>query len=165
MNEVAPVLVTGRIHSETRQTDDSPAVPLEFSGTLTFADGASASFYCSFTTANAQWAIVSGAKGLLQVSDFVLPFSGMKTQFSLTRSAFAIDGCRADMHAGRQIETLEEPSNNAPGSQESALFRTFSQLVLSGQLDPRWPQISLLTQRVLDACLRSAREGGVVVSV
>jgi predicted dehydrogenase len=151
MNEVAPVQVTGRIHSETRQTDDSPAVPLEFSGTLTFA--------------NAQWAIVSGTKGLLQVSDFVLPFSGMKTQFSLTRSAFAIHGCRADMHAGRQIETLEEPSNNAPGSQESALFRTFSQLVLSGQLDPRWPQISLLTQRVLDACLRSAREGGVVVSV
>jgi hypothetical protein len=45
------------------------------------------------------------------------------------------------------------------------LFRTFSQLVLSGQLDPRWPQISLLTQRVLDACLRSAREGAVVVSV
>ena len=165
MNEVAPVQVTGRIHSETRQMDDSPAVPLEFSGTLTFADGASASFYCSFTTSNAQWAIVSGTKGLLQVSDFVLPFSGMKTQFSLTRSAFAIDGCRADMHAGRQIETLEEPSNNAPGSQESALFRTFSQLVLSGQLDPRWPQISLLTQRVLDACLRSAREGAVVVSV
>jgi len=165
MNEAAPVQVTGRIHSETRQMDDSPAVPLEFSGTLTFADGASASFYCSFTTSNAQWAIVSGTKGLLQVSDFVLPFSGMKTQFSLTRSAFAIDGCRADMHAGRQIETLEEPSNNAPGSQESALFRTFSQLVLSGQLDPRWPQISLLTQRVLDACLRSAREGAVVVSV
>jgi predicted dehydrogenase len=165
MNEVAPVQVTGRIHSETRQTADSPAVPLEFSGTLTFADGASASFYCSFTTSNAQWAIVSGAKGLLQVSDFVLPFSGPHTQYSLTRSAFAIDVCRSDMHEGRHIETLDEPSSNAPGSQESGLFQTFSQLVLSGQPDPRWPRISLLTQRVLDACLRSAREGSVVVSV
>lgn len=165
MNEAAPVQVTGRIHSETRQTADSPAVPLEFSGTLTFAGGASASFYCSFTTAHAQWAVVSGANALLQVSDFVLPFSGPQTRYSVTRSAFAIDGCRADMHEGRQIEALDEPSSNASGSQESGLFQTFSQLVLSGHSDPRWPQISLLTQRVLDACLRSARQGSQVVEL
>ena len=165
MNEVAPVQVTGRIHSETRQTADSPAVPLEFSGTLTFADGASASFYCSFTTSNAQWAIVSGAKGLLQVSDFVLPFSGNQTSYRLTRSEFTLNGCRADMHEGAKSVGLDEPSNNAPGSQESGLFQTFSQLVLSGQPDPRWPQISLLTQRVLDACLLSARKGSEVVGM
>jgi predicted dehydrogenase len=165
MNEVAPVQVTGRIHYETRQTADSPAVPLEFSGTLTFADGASASFYCSFTTSNAQWAIVSGAKGLLQVSDFVLPFSGGQTSCRLTRSEFIVNGCHADMHEGSQTVVLNEPSNNAPGSQESGLFQTFSQLVLSGQPDPRWPQISLLTQRVLDACLLSARQDSEVVSM
>ena len=165
MNFATPVHVTGRIHAEVRQTPDAPAVPLEFSGTLSFACGASASFYCSFTTTNAQWAMVSGDKGLLQVSDFVLPFSGAQTKFSLTRSEFILDGCRADMREGRQVEALEEPSSNAPGSQESGLFQTFSQLVITGQLDPHWPQISLLTQRVLDACLLSAHQGSIVVEV
>jgi predicted dehydrogenase len=163
MNYATPTQVTGRIHSETQQTADSPPVPLEFSGSLSFADGASASFYCSFTTSNAQWAIVSGDQGLLQVSDFVLPFSGTQTQFSLTRSEFVLDRCRADMHEGRQIEALDEPSNNAPGSQESGMIHTFSKLVLSGKIDPHWPTISLLTQRVLDACLVSARDGSKVV--
>jgi hypothetical protein len=37
--------------------------------------------------------------------------------------------------------------------------------VLSGKLDPHWPQISLLTQRVLDACLLSARQGSKVIEV
>ena len=157
--------MTGRIHAETQQTADSPVVPLEFSGTLSFADGANASFYCSFTTTNAQWAIVSGDKGLLQVSDFVLPFSGPQTKYSLTRSEFALDRCQAHMHEGRQIEALDEPSNNAPGSQEAGLFHTFSQLVIDGKIDAHWPKISLLTQRVLDACLVSAREGSQVISL
>ena len=163
MRYTQPVQVTGRIHAETRQSPDAPPVPLEFSGTLAFASGASASFYCSFTTTNAQWAVVSGSQGLLQVSDFVLPFSGAQTQFNLTRSDFVIDGCRFDMHAGRKTESIAEPSSNAPGSQEAGLFQTFSKLVLSGQIDPHWPQITLLTQRVLDACLLSAKQGGVPV--
>ncbi len=165
MNYATPVEVTGRMHSQTQQTADSPSVPLEFSGTLAFADGAHASFYCSFTTTNAQWAIVSGGKGLLQVSDFVLPFHGSQTKYSLTRSEFELDRCKASMHEGRRVEAIDEPSSNAPGSQESGLFRTFSELVLSGKLDAHWPCISLQTQRVLDACLASARDGGKVVKL
>jgi predicted dehydrogenase len=165
MKFATPTHVTGHIHAETRQTDDAPPVPIEFSGTLTFAGGTSASFYCSFTAANAQWAIVSGDKGLLQVSDFVLPFSGPQTQFSLTRSDFVLDRCQFDMHEGRQIETIDEPSSNAPGSQESGMFQTFSKLVLSGKIDAHWPHISLLTQRVLDACLLSAKQGSKVVEL
>jgi predicted dehydrogenase len=165
MNYATPVHATGRIHAETQQTADAPPVPLEFSGTLAFADGASASFYCSFTTTNAQWAIVSGGKGLLQVSDFVLPFHGSETKYSLTRSEFKLDLCKANMHEGRKVEAIDEPSNNAPGSQESGLFRTFSERVLSGKLDAHWPRISLLTQRVLDACLASAHQDSRPVSI
>jgi predicted dehydrogenase len=165
MNEAAPVHVTGRIHDETAPQQDSPSVPLAFSGSLTFAGGASASFYCSFTAAHAQWAIVSGNKALLQVSDFVLPFSGSQTNIRLTRSEFSLDRCRADMHEGSHVEMIDEPSSNAPGSQESALFHEFSRLVLSGERDSRWPQMSLLTQRVLDACLLSARDGSSVVTL
>jgi predicted dehydrogenase len=158
MKDATPLHVTGQIHEEVRAADDVPPVPLAFSGTLTFAGGVSASFHCCFTAANAQWAVVSGEKALLQLSDFVLPFSGAHTQFSLTRSQFVLDHCRADMLGGHHIETLNEPSNNAPGSQEAGLFRTFSSLVLSGKNDPYWPRISLLTQQVLDACLTSARQ-------
>ena len=165
MNETTPVEVTGRIHDQTAPPPGSPPVPLAFSGSLTFAGGASASFYCSFTAAHAQWAIVSGDKALLQVSDFVLPFSGSQTSFRLTRSEFIPDRCRSDMHEGSHMETIAEPGSNAPNSQESAMFHTFSQLVLSGKRDPRWPQISLLTQRVLDACLLSAREGSRAVAL
>jgi predicted dehydrogenase len=162
MGETTPTHVTGRIHAETTST---PSVPLAFSGNLTFASGTSASFYCSFNAAHAQWAIVSGDKALLQVSDFVLPFSGQQTQFSLTRSEFVLDRCQFDMHAGKQTESLDEPSSNAPGSQESNLFQDFSALVLSGQIDPHWPKISLLTQRVLDACLKSARADSQVIEL
>lgn len=165
MGEAEPLRVSGGIHAETQQAADAPPVPLAFSGTLEFANGASASFYCSFTAAHAQWAVVSGEKGLLQLSDFVLPFTGETTQYSLTRSRFEINGCRADMHAGQQVEQVDEPSNNAPGSQESALFSDFSQLVLEGRLDPSWGRISLLTQRVMDACLRSAHAGGAPVDL
>jgi predicted dehydrogenase len=165
MNETAPVCVTGRIHDETAAQPGSPSVPLAFSGTLAFAGGCSASFYCSFTAANAQWAIISGDGALLQVSDFVLPFSAPDTSFRLTRSDFKLDRCRSDMHEGSEVETIDEPSSNAPGSQESSLFQTFSRLVLTRERDSRWPRISLLTQRVLDACLLSAREGSRVVAL
>lgn len=165
MGEVEPLRATGRIHTETQASTDVPAVPLAFSGTLEFAGGVSASFYCSFTAAHAQWAVVSGEKGVLQLSDFVLPYAGEATEYTLTRARFEIDGCQANMHAGRETRQVEEPSNNAPGSQEAALFADFSQLVLDGRRDAAWGRISLLTQRALDACLRSAREGGAPVSL
>jgi predicted dehydrogenase len=165
MNEAAPVQVTGCIHEETAPQPDSPSVPLAFSGSLTFPGGCSASFYCSFNAAVAQWAIVSGERALLQVPDFVLPFAGPLTTFRLSRSDFVLDRCRTDVPEGLHVETIDEPGSNAPGSQESAMFHTFSQLVLSGECDPRWPQMSLLTQRVLDACLQSAREGSRVVAL
>ncbi|MEZ5990003.1 MAG: gfo/Idh/MocA family oxidoreductase [Planctomycetota bacterium] len=165
MNYASPTMVTGCIHAETQQEADAPPVPLEFSGTLTFADGASASFYCSFSAAHAQWAMVSGTGGLLKVPDFVLPFFGEQTRFSVARSEFAQNVCRFDMHEGDISERLNEPSNNAPGSQEAGMFETFSRVVLSGNLDLHWPRISLLTQRVLDACLASAKQSGRAVEV
>jgi len=165
MNEAAPVRVTGRIHSQTAPSDGSAPVPLAFSGTLEFEGGVNASFHCSFDAAHAQWAIVSGEKGLVRLDDFVLPFAGNETRYTLTRAEFAVNGCRADMRSGTQNALVGEPPNNAPGSQESALFADFSALVLSGQIDPSWGQISLLTQRVLDACLRSATADGVAVQL
>ena len=150
-----PVRVSGRVHRVT-----ADGVPLEFSGVLDFADGVSASFHCSFTAAQAQWAVVSGERGLLRVEDFVLPQAGRPPRYSVTHSELVIDGCRFDMQARCQESVVDEPANNAPGSQESVMFQTFSSLVLEGRRDSHWPRISLLTQRVLDASLASARADG-----
>jgi len=165
MGEKAPLSVIGRMHSEVGQGGGVPPVPTEFSGILSFAEGVSASFHCSFTAANAQWARVSGSEGLLDVSDFVLPFSGRQTRYGLTRSEFVVKGCRFDMKERHRVKMLREPANNAPGSQEANMFQAFSKRVLSGECDPAWPQSTLLTQRVLDACWHSARQGSRVISL
>ena len=53
-----------------------------------------------------------------------------------------------------------EYSSGAATAQETNMIRTFAGLVTSGQLDPQWGEIALKTQQVLDACLRSAGQGG-----
>jgi predicted dehydrogenase len=45
------------------------------------------------------------------------------------------------------------------------MFGTFARLALSGKPDARWGEIALKTQRVLDACLTSARSGGRIVDL
>lgn len=158
-----PQQVVGRLHSEA---GDGPGkVPMEFSGDLLFANGVSASFHCSFVAENAEWVMISGTKGYIHVPDFVLPFAGAPPRFSAVRSEFDLRGCRFEMREGRADESIAEPANNAPGSQESNMFRAFSRLVLDGKIDPHWPDIALRTQRVLDACLLSARRGSAAVDL
>ena len=55
---------------------------------------------------------------------------------------------------------LPEYSNNTKNAQETALFRNFANLVLSGKRDNFWPEVALKTQRILDAALVSANSGG-----
>ena len=55
---------------------------------------------------------------------------------------------------------VNEYSNSAPSAQETNMFRAFSQIVISGQLEPKWGESVLKTQQVLDACLQSARADG-----
>ncbi|OAI55958.1 oxidoreductase [Verrucomicrobiaceae bacterium SCGC AG-212-N21] len=160
MNYQLPQQVTARILSEAKQDDGLAAVPTEMNTELIFANGVSASFHCSFISENAEWAHVSGARGSAFVSDFVLPFHGSSTNFIVRNPEFLLAGCEFDMHERRTDVLIDEPSNNAPGSQEAEMFRTFSALVLEGQLDAHWPRITLRTQRVIDACLQSGRNGG-----
>jgi predicted dehydrogenase len=160
-----PREVTARAHTQVTQGDGVPPVPIEMSGELFFEGGVSAAFHSSFISENAEWADVSGTKGSVLVPDFVLPFSGDTSRFSVTRPEFIIKGCRFDMHERRVDEKIEEPSSNAPGAQEVEMFRVFSQLVLEGRLDPHWPGIALQTQLVMDACMASARRNGAAVAL
>jgi predicted dehydrogenase len=134
-------------------------VPFELSAELLFPGGVSASLYCSFRTENEQWAVVSGTKGLARVDDFVLPFFGDETRFEVVRSVFEKSGCDFDMRRRSRTVAVPEYGNSHSSAQEAGMFRAFSSLVLEGRLDPRWGEIALRTQLVMDACLRAARSG------
>jgi predicted dehydrogenase len=154
-----PTQVSARVLAEAGREDRPDKVPFEVSGELLFPGGVSAAFYCSFQTQNEQWAYVSGTKGLVHVPDFVLPFFGDEVRFEVTRSVFEIAGCDFDMQRRTRVVTVPEYSNSHPTAQEAGLFRTFSTLVTTGRRDPSWGELALATQEVVDACLRSAKEG------
>ncbi|HVL13603.1 MAG TPA: Gfo/Idh/MocA family oxidoreductase [Gemmata sp.] len=140
-------------------------VPVEFSGELFFPGGVTASFYCSFRTENQQWAHVSGAKGSVSLADFVLPFYGAEAAFEVSRPVFHVQGCAFHMEEHTRRHAIREYSEGVAGAQEVNMIRTFSSLAAAKKPDPTWPEIALKTQQVLDACLRSAREGGALVGI
>lgn len=157
-----PREVSARLHAEAGRPDRKERVPFELSAELVFASGASASLYCSFRTENQQWANVSGTRGFVHLSDFVLPFFGDELGFDVTSSVFQVAGCDFDMQRRTRRVVVPEYSNSHPTAQEANLFRTFSGLVTSGRRDPWWGEVALSTQQVMDACARSAREGRTV---
>ncbi|MCH5374676.1 MAG: Gfo/Idh/MocA family oxidoreductase [Planctomycetes bacterium] len=163
MNEQLPEAVSGRTLSRYSGPGSPAAVPTEFSGELLFADGVSAGFYCSFLTEHQQWANISGTKGYLHVRDFVLPHFGPELSFDVTNAVFHIRCCDFNMEDHTRRVAVAEYSNSAANAQETNLFRDFADLALSGKPDPSWGEISLKTQKVVDACLRSARDGGRMV--
>ncbi|MCP5519170.1 MAG: Gfo/Idh/MocA family oxidoreductase [Verrucomicrobiales bacterium] len=160
MKEEMPTSVTGRLLStRTRRGDPSP-VPTEFSGELRFADGASSGFYCSFLTENQQWAVIGGESGSLRLEDFVLPFDGDKLRFEVIQPVYDVRGCDFRMHSNARSFEVEEASQGDPTAQETRLFRDFTEQVRSGSLNPDWPRQALNTQRVMEACLESAKLDG-----
>jgi predicted dehydrogenase len=159
MNYDLPTVVSARQLAEAARPDSPEKVPTEMSGELVFPGGVSASFYCSFRCENQQWANLSGTRGFVHVPDFVLPFFGDETTFEVTRSVFETRGCDFDMQRRSRQVAVAEYSNSHPGSQEVRMFRIFSALVTEKRRDPRWGEVALKTQQVLDACRRSAREG------
>jgi predicted dehydrogenase len=144
---------------------NSAGVPMQFSGELFFKSGVTASFYCSFVTENQQWAHISGTKGHVTVRDFVLPYFGSEAGFEITNSHFEVNGLNFNMESRTRRIAVNEYSNNAPNSQETNLFRNFASLVLSKKTDSHWPEIALKTQQIMDACLKSARDEGKLVSL
>ncbi len=165
MNYAMPKEVVGRMLSSTGRMDSPDAVPTEFSAELLWENGVSASFYNSFLTENQQLAHISGTKGYLTLDDFVLPFFGNEIGFETNNTVFDVNGCDFVMQGHKRRHVLNEFSNNTPDSQETNLFRNFSSIVLSGQTDDFWPEVALKTQKVLDACLESARNGSKPVTV
>lgn len=147
-----PERVVGRILAEGEASGDLPGCPLEFSGELFFAGGASCGFHCSFFANGQQWITVSGEQGAVRIADFVNPND-------LCDFAYEVGHQRVPK-AG---SGLELGSATGPDSQETRMFRCFSEGVRRGRLDDGWPDMARRTQRVIDACLASARSGSAEV--
>lgn len=152
-----PDEVSGRIIAAIESPRTGAPMPVEFAGELVFHDPptVTASFFCSFLAEHQQWVHVSGTRGSLRIDDFVLPYAGSETAFTLSRPTFAVDGCNFRMERHDRRIALAEEAFGHESAQEARMFRDFSSLVLSGRRDDRWPEASLATQRVLMACLEA----------
>jgi len=159
MKNQLPVSVTGRMIAEQN------GVPIEFSGELMFAGGVTSSFYCSFQTELQEWAHISGTLGGVTMPDFVIPFYGAESAFTVDQQVFHQKGCTFHFRSHPTRYAVKEYSEAMPEAQEVNMIRTFSGLVNSGKLDVAWPEWSMNTQKVLDACLTSARRGGTEVKL
>ncbi|MEY2408414.1 MAG: hypothetical protein QOF48_1084 [Verrucomicrobiota bacterium] len=158
-----PHRVTGRILVEAAATGSPAPVPVEFSGELFFDNDVSSAFHCSFLVGIEQWAIVSGTKGSLRISDFVLPFFGREPSFEISSATHVTEGCNFQMKAESRSFSVTECSDSDPSAQETSLFRNFTEQARSGTLNESWPEMALKTQQVMSACLESARDGSPVL--
>jgi predicted dehydrogenase len=165
MKEELPERVSGRILAESGGVKSPGKVPTDFSGELFFKGGVSSSFFCSFSAATEQWAVITGTEGLITMRDFVLPHFGNEVSFEISNQEMRVTGCDFNMEPKLRTASVEEYSNSDPTSQETNLFRNFAAQVQSGKLNEEWPRMALNTQTVMEACLRSARDGGKIVSV
>lgn len=152
MNHQMPTQVLGRIVNRTG--DQGP--PTEFTGELVFADGATASLYCSFLNHHQQWVHVSGTEGSLSMDDFVLPWFG--NQLGIRYRAAAFNETGFDFNYERRGEDLlvNEYANGHPSAQEVKLVAKFRELALSGRPDAYWPSVSQQTQTIMQALWDSA---------
>jgi hypothetical protein len=85
--------------------------------------------------------------------------------FTVSNPEHTITGCDFNLEEHAQPFTIREDSNSTANSQEANMFRRFAQLVLAGKPDESWGEMSLATQQVLDACLRSARADGAAIEL
>lgn len=165
MQASLPVSVRANVLTALHGEGSPAPVPGEFSADLYFADGVSASFYNSFITENQQWVHLSGERGSLSISDFVLPYHGAEVAAYVNNDFFRIHNCDFHMEHHQRRFAVSEYSSAFAGAQEVRLIEEFSELVLSGQLSEVWPQWTLATQIVLDACWQSAMNDGRLVEI
>lgn len=165
MNYQMPERVQGHLLGEVKRSDSQASVPTDFSGELYFANGISAGFYCSFNTGTQQWANISGTKGYIHLQDFVVGNYGNEMALTVTNAGLTQNVCDFNMEDHTRRVTIPEYSNGWINSQETNLFRNFSDLVLGQKIDSIWSEIALKTQKVMDACLKSARTNGTIVSL
>ena len=82
----------------------------------------------------------------------MLPFYDAEASWTQHRHVLEIDNCRWNFrrHSRRQA-VAEYPSGEA-NAPEVNMVRRLAQCVIDGKLDPSYPELTIKTQQVLDAC-------------
>jgi len=153
LNWQLPLEVSGKILAQSEPVNGRISAPTEFTAELTFADGVSAGFYCSFHAARQQWMIVGGQKGYLTMPDFVRPLDSYAPSFNVNDEQVSLPT------GGKCPPGVDPGLQGHPYAQDTLMFRNFARQVASGRLEEVWPEWSLKTQRVQDACLEAAKSG------
>jgi predicted dehydrogenase len=156
LNWKLPERVSGKILNASENLPGRPFAPVEFSATLNYLDGVTVDLYCSFLAARQQWIFVSGQKGWLRLPDFVHPLNGYEPAFEVNEKFITVsDEVKCPPGAN--------PSDYGHAtSQDTRMWRNFANKILSGGLNAEWPMWALQTQKVLDACLESAKQNAEV---
>lgn len=145
-----PVCVGGRLHWQNKD-----GVPLHLSAWMEFEDGAVGHFDCSFNAPFRNWLEIVGTKRIIRVNDFVLNVSDESAKWWSEKSSSTFPN----------QDTLDMHETNSPCCQQVEMFSTFSDLVIGKQLDDKWPKMTLLTQKVLNAIHESIKEGGKPITI
>jgi predicted dehydrogenase len=120
-------------------------VELNLSGTLWFENERIAAFDCGYDTASRRWFEVAGTQASIVCDDFVIPRTEDSTRFWI----HGAQGRNEEHKGGGCI-------------QEVRMIEQFSNIVRTGQLEPRWQAEAINTMRVCDALSESARLAQVV---
>eukprot|EP00747_Dinoflagellata_sp_TGD_P103853 gnl/TRDRNA2_/TRDRNA2_169100_c0_seq10.p1 gnl/TRDRNA2_/TRDRNA2_169100_c0~~gnl/TRDRNA2_/TRDRNA2_169100_c0_seq10.p1 ORF type:complete len:245 (-),score=46.54 gnl/TRDRNA2_/TRDRNA2_169100_c0_seq10:74-808(-) len=151
-----PEKVSGIAHTMTN------GVPTDTSSVLSFGDGKSVTFTNSFHTAFRQFAAITGTRQSIELSDFCL--SGTESTTSSFKVYKKHGLTKYDMLVEKEIS---EEVVNYPKNQEVRMWEKFAELCESK--DPEqlkfYADVSLNTQKVLDALMESVAKDGAPVTI
>ena len=147
-----PETVLGHLLAAPENVPGRASAPTEFSATMFYPGGVTSEFYASFLAGPQQWALVSGRNGWLRLPDFVHPFNSYEPAFEVNDKMITVAG---EVKCPPRADPAEFGHATA---QDARMWRNFAGQIFTGQINEEWPRWSLQTQRVLDACLESAKQ-------
>ena len=151
LNWQLPECVSGKVLSHSENLPGRPPAPAEFAATLFYPGGVTVEFYSSFRAAIQQWIHVSGRNGWVRLPDFVHPFNSYEPAFEVNEKFVTVAG---ETKCPPGVDPMAQGHATA---QDTRMWRNFANQIFSGCLNAEWPMWALKTQKVLDACLKSAR--------
>jgi predicted dehydrogenase len=152
LNWQLPESVAGKILSQSENLPARPPSPTEFAATLFYPGGVTVEFYASFRAARQQWIHVGGQNGWLRLPDFIHPFNTYEPAFEVNEKFITVAGEKKCPPGGDPMEAGHATA------QDTRQWRNFANQIFSGALNDEWPMWALKTQKVLDACLESAKQ-------
>ena len=101
-----------------------------------------------------------GSEMCIRDRDYVLPFYDAEAVWNEHQHVLEIDNCRWNFRRHTNRRAVPEYAAGEPNAAEVNMVRTFGQSVVDNNVDPSYAELTLKTQRILDACLKSDASGG-----